>query len=1073
MPMAVERVLWTGPYGSGARDHAVASASLDPSALWVVPSPMARDQVRAELAARCRAIGTGQATGQIPRVWCWADLWARVRAGSSEGPAVLSDGAAGAVFSEAIRRARQAGETEAVEAVLDWPGYRRRLRRRFAAWTGDERPPRDTAPADPVAAAEWAAFRRYRALLAELGAEDEPGLAVWASRRLGRRSAGEASAIAQATFLDFESPTRAMWRVLDHAIRRARSVRVTLGFEASDGELAGSPYEANADVRDRLVRTLGFAESTLELDLWRPAGLRDLERVLFRPGAVGGSRVSVHQGLAIRGAPLGDGVARVLAREIGDRLDAGIPPDDILVVFRKWGEQADIALEALRDWGIPAVAEPRRPLGSDPGVAALLLAIGLPGDEWSTDRVIRLLRNGRIQPGGPGMDLLSMAAAAAVVRTSPVFRGRETLLNWLDRAVANARDNTVKAERARLARTVVERVLGLIEPIDRPRKFGDQVDRLFGLARVLGIVEAAAGRDSAGLDRLRDALEDRAAVIERLGRDGGSRSWADFAEEVESLAGELTVPPIDARPGSVRLASVDEVEGARAAHVILADLAEGTFPGREAVEAFLSLRPGASANADARRAFSREMLRFLRMLGSSGTSLTLVYPTTDAKGQDLLRAGFLDELMGHLDPSALAACHRAVRRLDPALVDAPELAGSPADQRVRAVAIARTRGDSQELAGLLDRPGHRRPLAGTAAALRVLSRRLRGTPFGEYDGLLRDGHVMLDVAALFPPEYLFSASQLETYSDCPFLFYCKYVLKLEPAERRDEIDEDYTERGSRIHRILEELEQLKRNAADAEDLEPLEQAALEHALAAEPVDPSEVAQGLAEIERRRLVQTVLRYRVQHIRYATDGPAQPVPHQFEVSFGDEDSGHPWLELGRGSRAVRLQGKIDRIDIVNSPDGRAFRVIDYKSGHGPSATEVRNARKLQLPLYAMAVERLDLTEQGLALGDVGYWALREKGYTAIAFEAWDTVQAQLESYVGSLVDRLRRGEFVVDSQLDGCEGFCEYRAICRVRQARLAAKRYDRPEAPQWETVRRGGKSTGGRGGPSAGGPGGAP
>lgn len=1081
MPMAAERVLWTGPYGSGVRDHAVASASLDPSALWVVPSPLARDQVRAELAARCRATGTGtvQSAGRIPRVWCWADLWARVRAGSSEGPAVLSDGAAGAVFREAIRRARQAGETEAIEAVLDWPGYRRRLRGRFAAWTADERPPRDTAPADPVAAAEWAAFRRYRALLAELGAEDEPGLAVWASRRLGRRSSGDASAIAQATFLDFESPTRAMWRALDHATRRARSVRVTLGFEAADEDPAGTPYEANADVRDRLVRTLGFAESTLEPDLWRPAGLRDVERTMFRPRAADASRVSVHQGLAIRGAPVGDGVARVLAREVRDRLGAGVAPDDILVVFRQWGEQADVALEALRDWGIPAAAESRRPLGSDPAVAALLLAIGLPGDEWSTDRVIRLLRNGRIQPGGPGMDPLSMAAAASVVRTSPVFRGRETLLNWLDRAVANARDNTVKAERARLARTVVERVLGLIEPVDRPRPFGDQVDRLFGLARALGIVEVPAGQvadgpapsisDCAGLDRLRDALEDRAAVVDRLGRGGGSWTWSDFAEEVESLAAELTVPPVDARPGSIRLATVDEVGGARAAHVILADLAEGTFPGREAVEAFLSLRPGAPADADARRAFSREMLRFLRVLGASGRSLTLLYPTTDAKGQDLLRAGFLDELMGRLEPSALAACHRAVRRLDPALVDAPELAGSPADLRVRAVALARARGDSQTLAGLLDRPGHRRPLAGTAAALRVLSRRLRGTPFGEYDGLLRDGHVMLDVAALFPPEYLFSASQLETYSDCPFLFYCKYVLKLEPAERRDEIDEDYTERGSRIHRILEELERRKLEAADIEDMEQIERDALENALRAEPVDPSEVAQGLAEIERRRLVQTVLRYRVQHLRYAVDGPAPPVPHQFEVSFGDEDSGHPWLELGRGSRAVRLQGKIDRIDIVNGPDGPAFRVIDYKSGHGPSATEVRNARKLQLPLYAMAVERLDLTEQGLALGDVGYWALREKGYTAIAFEAWDTVQAELESYVGSLVDRLRRGEFVVDSQLDGCEGFCEFRAICRVRQARLAAKRYDRPEAPQWETARRGGKSKGRRGGGAGGAP----
>ena len=68
---------------------------------------------------------------------------------------------------------------------------------------------------------------------------------------------------------------------------------------------------------------------------------------------------------------------------------------------------------------------------------------------------------------------------------------------------------------------------------------------------------------------------------------------------------------------------------------------------------------------------------------------------------------------------------------------------------------------------------------------------------------------MLDIAESFASEYRFSASQLETYIACPFQFFCKYVLKLEPAERRDEIDEDYTERGSKIHDILETLEQLK------------------------------------------------------------------------------------------------------------------------------------------------------------------------------------------------------------------------------------------------------------------------
>src|SRR5204862_6464116 len=110
-----------------------------------------------------------------------------------------------------------------------------------------------------------------------------------------------------------------------------------------------------------------------------------------------------------------------------------------------------------------------------------------------------------------------------------------------------------------------------------------------------------------------------------------------------------------------------------------------------------------------------------------------------AQGQDLLRAGFLDELMELLTPEAAAACHQAFGRVDPALIESPDLAGSPGDRRVRAVALARARGDLSALSALARHAAHRPALEGTAAALQVLGRRLRGTPFGEFDGLLGDG----------------------------------------------------------------------------------------------------------------------------------------------------------------------------------------------------------------------------------------------------------------------------------------------------------------------------------------------
>ncbi len=741
--MPGDRVLWTGPFGAASREHALASASTDPSGLWLSASPMARDQLRRELAVRA-----GVGTGLIPRVWCWADLWARVRDEVDEGPSCLSEGGAGTVFDEAIRQARRADELSAIAGSIDWPGYRRQLRQKFAGWTIEERSTRDAPPAEPIAAAEWATFRRYRNLLRKLGAEDEPGLAAWASKRLLQRPPASLSTFAQVTFLDWESPSKAHWRVLDHALRRAPSVRVTLACE--DGDSSASLYESTATARARLHK-LGFVETPVRPEIWRPAGLRELERVLFRgewhglPGreeerhgqdaratpapsgtafqavgidhgqdarattgpsgtafqavgidhgqdaratpapsgtafqAVGidhgqdaraTSIVATAQGLTLRGAPQGEGVARVLAREVRDRLDRGADPEDILVLFRRWGEPADVALETLRDWGIPVHAEPRRPLGAEPSVAALLLAIGLPVEDWATDRVIRLLRNGKLRPGGPGSDPWSMAAAASVVKTASVFRGRESLLNWLDRTVAGAQAGTVKGDRARLARDLVERIFALLAPLDQPRPFVDQVDWLFYAAGELGIDapdEAGHPPDGdSGLDRLRDALEDRAGVLESLGRGEAPWTWADFAAEVESFAMELTAPPPPTSPGSVRMAAVDDVAGVRAAHVILADLSEGTFPARDAVEAFLTIRPGVPPDAASRQAFSREMLRFLRVIGSAESSLVLIYPTTDHKGQELLRAGFLDELMEHLTPEALAACHRSVRRLDPA-----------------------------------------------------------------------------------------------------------------------------------------------------------------------------------------------------------------------------------------------------------------------------------------------------------------------------------------------------------------------------------------------------------------------
>jgi CRISPR/Cas system-associated exonuclease Cas4 (RecB family) len=589
-----------------------------------------------------------------------------------------------------------------------------------------------------------------------------------------------------------------------------------------------------------------------------------------------------------------------------------------------------------------------------------------------------------------------------------------------------------------MVRDVVEPLIALIEPLGQPRTWPEQVDQLRDLADGLGL----GSPGDPALDHLFDALDDHGTVLERLGRGDRPGPWKAFTSEVEAMVGDLTMPAPDVPPGTIRMAEVDDMAGARADHLILANLAEGTFPTREAIDPRLALAPeeGEPGRPDA--AFAREIRRFLRVVGSADLGLVLAYPTGDEQGQELLRAGFLDDLLGRLSDEAERACHSAHRRFDPALVDHPDLAGSPADARVRAVALACGRGDPSALIGLSRLPDHRRALEGVAAALRVSNERTQARSFGRYDGRLGDEGAIRKIADDFGPGRTFSPSQLESFLFCPFQFFLRYVLKLEPIDERDEIDEDYTGRGSRVHRILEELEQL--HTQDHANRLDLARMLIESPMRSELSGGSDVDLGLDQIDQRRLVRTIRKYARQHEAYeASAKGTPPEPHKFEVAFGDErvPESYPGLVLGVGDESVRLMGKIDRIDLLPGPTGPAFRVIDYKTGSCPTRKDVKEALYLQLPLYALAVERIVLETEAAVLHDVGYWALAGKGFTSIALKAWEDDREALEEFVVRVVGQLRQGVFPVDSRKGDCNHRCEHSAVCRFAEVRTSGKARD--------------------------------
>lgn len=926
--------------------------------------------------------------------------------------------------------------------LIALPGHRRRLRRQIRDWTTTERHrDRDIDDESPA----WSVFLQYRRLLSDLNAEDEAGLAVWASNRLRDRPARTSTDGDHLVFLDFDGRAPSRWRVLNDVLSRPRTIDATLAF-SGDPALAELDL-ATASTRDRLLK-LGLVETPLPSSPDRPAGLRAVEERLFRE-ETNPIRIETGEGLSILGGPEGENLGRLVAREVRALLNRGTDPGDILLVFPQWDDQADIICETLR-WSVGRIQDSSpRPLDRDPAIAALLQAARIPTEDWETDPVVRLLRNGQLHPDWRDAEGLGLAEAAAALRDAPVFRGSQQILDSLG-AAASRMAEKVRTEssspkkeaaihekdRADRALRVVDQLIETLEALNEPRPWSEHAAALKAAARTLGL----GHRDGRALEVLWDALDDRTDVLEKLDQGDEALDWPEFVETLGSVAAETLQPPPTPRPGAIRAASVDELEGCRASFVLLIGLSEGTFPRRSAAELFLTTRPGEQPSAEAKRGHAMEMLRFLRVLGAADQGALLVYPTTDAKGQPLLRAGFLDELLGGLSPEVASKIHESHSRFHPALLDGEELAVSAADRLILASALAGERQELAQLRALAADPTRAEALAGAAAALRALDARRRGNPLGAYEGLIADETAIAEIAQSFGPDYPFSPSQLETYLNCPFQFFARHVLHLKPTEEHDELDEDFTERGSRLHHILEEFERLMLDADDETTIEDLLDEVITRALARKLDGMSDLDQGLHEIETRQIKRSLDLYIEQREQYLNESSSKPA--HLEYGFGEAEV----FDVALGDETIRIQGFIDRVDLVATTAGSAFRVIDYKSGKPPSGKEVTDGWMVQLPLYAMAVERLLFgDDDGLGPPEMGYWGLKEAGYKSINFKTtWEEIKRTTLERVSETLHRLRSGAFVVAPRRDHCENYCEYRNVCRIRQVRAAGKARDDDE-----------------------------
>ena len=269
---------------------------------------------------------------------------------------------------------------------------------------------------------------------------------------------------------------------------------------------------------------------------------------------------------------------------------------------------------------------------------------------------------------------------------------------------------------------------------------------------------------------------------------------------------------------------------------------------------------------------------------------------------------------------------------------------------------------------------------------------------------------------------------MESYQTCPYFFFSSHVLKLEPREPPQE-GLDARQLGNIYHHIFEDL---YREVGHNPSLDRL-QAALP-VIADRVLDRAPRKEGFRrtawwEQTREEIKQNISR----SLQVLEEIDPSYSFYAAEKTFGISGKDGPVLILrGQGSDRLKLRGFIDRVD--RDAEGR-IRIVDYKTSapYDFHNQAVRDGKKLQLPLYALAAQ------QALGLGTVRdgfYFHVRHAQQSRFQMRSYYDEgdrgpSAAMNRAVGEAwkaVRQIRDGQFVPHVPDNNCPDYCPAAAFC---------------------------------------------
>jgi ATP-dependent helicase/DNAse subunit B len=820
-----------------------------------------------------------------------------------------------------------------------------------------------------------AIYSRYRQRLEEAGLCDRE-LADWRALDALRRES-RAWGDTPVFVYGFDDFTPLELDALETLSRVAGAdVMVSLPYER--GRVA---FRAVAGVFEELSALTG--EPPVELpsvnDHYTPKSrdaLHHLERSLFADSA----RKRKHGG-AVRLLAAGGERAEVelVAAEVLALLRAGTQPGDVAVVYRDPSGYASVVEQVFGAYGIPFSLQRElsfRQTALGRAALALLRCAALDGSE--TDLLAYLRVPGKLRNQGLADGLESK------VRQEGARTAAEARRLWEE-------DHWKLDEIDHLARAAGAGPAALIAELRT------QLERVFAAPyrRQAHVLAGAEVEDARAFEAAAAALEGLAA----LARDGGAARRLDARRLHDTLA-ELPVRLGERpQPDRVLVATPERIRARRFDTVFVCGLEEGEFPRGRVPEPFLSdedRRAIATATGLVLRVredeFDRERHLFYVCASRAERHLFLSTRFSDEEGNPQPSSFFLEDVRD------------LFTEIEPRRRSLSDIVWSPAD--------APTEVEFE------------RALAATGP------RAMPAAPDGLTAGRLLER---------FREQDAFSASDLETYADCPV----KWLVERQLRPLALEPDPEQMVRGRYAHEVLEltfsGLREETGSARVTRDnlalAERLMRAALRDRQSAFLLSPSQTRVRAAV---RRLEFDLLAY----LRHEAGRDGVFEPEELELRFGVGEESLPAVPLA--GEGISVRGVIDRIDTWN---GWAL-VRDYKSGRSVyKVADWREKNRLQAALYMIAArELLGLKPAGGVYVPLAGRERRPRGLVSAELreelgsdffdndfrspEELDEALSEASATACRLVGRVREGE--VHPCPDTCKwstGGCLHPSICR--------------------------------------------